>query len=123
MAALIGKHKTSRKAKERGTNDMDQKEKMRSALPMAALDEIPEPRPDAKNIVGLIKRRGRITGYQLSDGQTVSKAEGVALAESGEIRGVGIAHRGDTRYLKALPDSDEGNNLSSLPSVGQDRAR
>ena len=54
---------------------MDQKEKMRSALPMAALDEIPEPRPDAKNIVGLIKRRGRITGYQLSDGQTVSKAE------------------------------------------------
>lgn len=102
---------------------MDQKEKMRSALPMAALDEIPEPRPDAKNIVGLIKQRGRITGYQLSDGQTVSKAEGVALAESGEIRGVGIAHRGDTRYLKALPDSDEGNNLSSLPSVGQDRAR
>ncbi len=102
---------------------MDQKEKMRSALPMAALDEIPEPRPDAKNIVGLIKRRGRITGYQLSDGQTVSKAEGVALAESGAIRGVGIAHRGDTRYLKALPDSDEGNNLSSLPSVGQDRAR
>ena len=102
---------------------MDQKEKMRSALPMAALDEIPEPRPDAKNIVGLSKRRGRITGYQLSDGQTVSKAEGVALAESGEIRGVGIAHRGDTRYLKALPDSDEGNNLSSLPSVGQDRAR
>ena len=45
---------------------MDQKEKMRSALPMAALDEIPEPRPDAKNIVGLIKRRGRITGYQPS---------------------------------------------------------
>lgn len=102
---------------------MDEKEKMRSALPMAALDEIPEPRPDAKNIVGLIKQRGRITGYQLSDGQTVSKAEGVALAESGEIRGVGIAHRGDTRYLKALPDNDEGNNLSSLPSVGQDRAR
>ncbi len=102
---------------------MDQKQKMRSALPMAALDEIPEPRPDAKNIVGLVKQRGRITGYQLSDGQTVSKAEGVALAESGEIRGVGIAHRGDTRYLKALPDSDEGNNLSSLPSVGQDRAR
>lgn len=102
---------------------MNEKETLRSALPMAALDEIPEPRADAKNIVGLVKQKGKITGYQLSDGQTVSKAEGVALAESGQIRGVGIAHRGDTRYLKALPDSDEGNNLGSLPSVGVDRAR
>lgn len=102
---------------------MNEKETLRSALPMAALDEIPKPGPDAKNIVGLVKQKGKITGYQLSDGQTVSKAEGVALAESGQIRGVGIAHRGDTRYLKALPDSDEGNNLGSLPSVGADRAR
>lgn len=102
---------------------MKERETLRSALPMAALDEIPEPREDAKNIVGLVKQKGKITGYQLSDGQTVSKAEGVALAESGQIRGVGIALRGDTRYLKALPDSDEGNNLGSLPSAGIDRAR
>ena len=104
-------------------SDMNQSKDLRSALPMAALDEIPEPRSDAKNIVGLVKQRGKITGYQLSDGQTVSKEEGVALSESGEIRGVGIAHRGDTRYLKSLPDSDEEKNLNSLPSVGVDRAR
>ncbi len=94
-----------------------------AALAQNTLDQIPRAKSDAREIVGLVKHSGKIDGYQLSDGQTVSKAEGVALAESGEIRGVGIAHRGDTRYLKALPDSDEGNNLSSLPSVGQDRAR
>lgn len=102
---------------------MNEKEQMRTALPMAALDEIPEPTSNAKDIVGLVKKRGKIAGYQLSDGQTVSKEEGVSLAKSGEIRGVGIAHRGDTEYLKALPDGSERNNLSSLPSVGVDRAR
>ena len=66
---------------------MSRKNAMRSALPMAALDEIPRPRSDAKEIVGLVKQKGKITGYQLSDGKTVSKSEGVALAKSGEIRG------------------------------------
>ena len=102
--------------------DID-KDTLGEALARNTLDDIPQPKSDAKEIVGLVKSSGRINGYQLSDGQTVSKAEGVALAESGQIRGVGIAHRGDTRYLKALPDSDEGNNLGSLPSVGADRAR
>ena len=102
---------------------MSKKNAMRSALPMAALDEIPRPHSDAKEIVGLVKQKGKITGYQLSDGKTVSKSEGVSLAKSGEIRGVGVAHRGDTEYLKALPDGKESNNLSSLPSVGQERAR
>lgn len=102
---------------------MNQKESMRSALPMAALDEIPETSKNASEIVALVKEKGKIAGYQLSDGRTVSREEGVALAKSGEIRGVGIAHRRDTEYLKALPDGNEGNNLSSLPSVGIDRAR
>jgi len=31
---------------------------------------------DAKEIVGLIKTGGRVTGYQLSDGSRVSKEEG-----------------------------------------------
>ncbi len=84
---------------------------------MAALDEIPEASADAKEIVGLVKEHGKIAGYQLSDGKTVSKSEGVAMAKAGEIQGVGIAHRGETEYLKALPDGDEKNNLSSLPSV------
>lgn len=99
---------------------MNKKENLRSALPMAALDEIPEPSANAKDIVALVKQKGKIAGYQLSDGRTVSKDEGVALAKAGEIQGVGIAHRGDTEYLKALPDGEEGNNLSSLPSVGRD---
>lgn len=89
----------------------------RSALPMSALDDIPKANANAKSITGLTKSHGKITGYQLSDGKIVSKSEGVALAQSGDIRGVGIAHRGDTQYLKALPDESEGNNLSSLPTV------
>ena len=86
-------------------------------LAYAALDEVPTPKSDAKEIVGLVKSGGRISGYQLSDGSTVSKEEGVAMAKAGEIRGVGVAHRKDTEYLKSLPDGAENNNLSSLPTV------
>ncbi len=82
-----------------------------------ALDEVPTPKADAKEIVGLVKKSGKITGYQLSDGATVSKEEGVAMAKAGDIQGVGIAHRKDTEYLKSLPDSTEGNNLGNLPSI------
>ncbi len=88
-----------------------------AALAYNALDEVPEPKADAKEIVGLVKTSGRITGYQLSDGSTVSKEEGVAMAKAGEIQGVGVAHRKDTEYLKSLPDGSENNNLGNLPSV------
>lgn len=87
------------------------------ALARNTLDDIPEAKSDAKEIVGLVKHSGRIAGYQLSDGSTVSKEEGVALAKNGEIKNVGIAHRKDTEYLKSLPDGTENNNLSNLPSV------
>lgn len=82
-----------------------------------ALDDIPTPKSDAKDIIGLVKSSGKITGYQLSDGSTVSKSEGVALAKEGQINGVGVAHRNGTQYLKSLPDGDEDNNLSNLPSI------
>ena len=82
-----------------------------------ALDEVPQPKADAKEITGLLKSHGKITGYQLSDGATISKEEGVAMAKAGEIRGVGVAHRKDTEYLKYLPDGSENNNLGSLPTV------
>lgn len=88
-----------------------------SELAYNALDEVPQPKADAKEITGLIKSHGKITGYQLSDGATVSKEEGVAMAKTGEIRGVGVAHRKDTEYLKSLPDGSENNNLGSLPTV------
>lgn len=86
-------------------------------LAYAALDEVPSPKADAKEIVGLVKSSGRITGYQLSDGSTVSKEEGVAMAKEGDIQGVGIAHRKDSEYLKSLPDGTEKNNLGNLPSI------
>ena len=90
---------------------------LRSELPKLAMDDIPEPDSDAVSITGLVKDHGRISGYQLSDDRIVDRAEGVALAKSGKIRGVGIAHRKDTEYLKAIPDDSESNNLSSLPTV------
>ena len=88
-----------------------------SKLAYAALDDVPTPKSDAREIVGLIKSSGRITGYQLSDGSIVSKEEGVSLAKAGEIQGVGIAHRKDSEYLKSLPDGTENNNLGNLPSI------
>ena len=86
-------------------------------LAYAAFDSIPTPKADAKEIVGLVKSSGKITGYQLSNGQMISKQEGVTLAKNGEIQGVGVAHRNDTEYLKSLPDGKENNNLGNLPSV------
>lgn len=96
--------------------DSDQKD-LGAKLAYAALDEVPETKADAKEIVGLVKSSGKITGYQLSDGETVSKEEGVAMAKAGEIQGVGIAHRKDSEYLKSLPDGTEDNNLGNLPSI------
>lgn len=97
-------------------NNMN-KESLGEALAINTLDEIPNPKNDAKEIVGLVKNSGRITGYQLSDGSTVSKQDGVELAKEGEIKGVGVAHRNDTEYLKSLPDGKESNNLTNLPSI------
>lgn len=90
-----------------------------SSLPMMALEEIPQPNADAKEIVGLVKKSGRITGYQLSDGLVLGKEEGVQLAKQGGIQGVGIAIRNGNEYLKSLPDGSGDNNLSNLPSVTQ----
>lgn len=90
---------------------------LRSELPKLAMDDIPTPDKDAVTITGLVKEHGRISGYQLSDERIVSRSEGVTLARSGGIRGVGIAHNKDTEYLKSIPDDTEGNNLSSLPTV------
>ena len=92
-------------------------------LAYAALDEVPTPKSDAKEIVGLVKSSGKITGYQLSDGETVSKEQGVAMAKSGDIQGVGVAHRKDSEYLKSLPDGTEGNNLGNLPSISENALR
>lgn len=88
-------------------------------LPMLALKEIPMSRPDAQRITALVKKGGKVEGYQLSDGRIVSKAQGVAIARQGGIAGVGISTRKGTEYLKSLPDGTENNNLGSLPTVKQ----
>lgn len=84
------------------------------------LDQIPQVNSNAKRIVALIKEGGKVTGYQLSDNSIVEKQQAVDLAKQGQIAGVGIAHRGDTEYLKSIPDGSENNNLGNLPSVSPD---
>ena len=86
-------------------------------LAKQTLDQIPQADANAKRIVGLVKRGGKITGYQLSDNSFVEKQQAVNMAKQGQLAGVGIAHRGDTEYLKSIPDGNENNNLGSLPSV------
>ena len=81
------------------------------------LDQIPQANANAKQIIGLIKRGGKVTGYQLSDNTFVEKQQAVSMAKQGQIAGVGIAHRKDTEYLKSIPDGSENNNLGNLPSV------
>lgn len=90
-----------------------------TSLPMNTLKEIPTPAPDAKQITGLQKESGRVTGYQMSDGRVLDKEAAVGLARQGGIAGVGIATRNGNEYLKSLPDGNEDNNLSSLPTVSQ----
>lgn len=81
------------------------------------LDQIPMAKENAKHIIGLVKEGGRITGYQLSDKTIVSKQNAVNMAKQGQIADVGIAHRGDTEYLKSIPNGSENDNLGNLPAV------
>ena len=90
-------------------------------LAKQTLDQIPQANANAKRIIGLVKEGGRITGYQLSDETFVSKPEAVSMAKQGQIAGVGIAHRGDTEYLKSIPDGTENNNLGNLHSVSPEQ--
>lgn len=80
------------------------------------LDSIPKANENAKRIVGLVKENGRVTGYKLSDETFVQKEEAVQMAKQGQISGVGIAHRGNNQYLKAVPNGEENDNLGNLPS-------
>lgn len=90
---------------------------MKTDIIKNTLDQIPSPKPNAKSITALVKQGGKVTGYQLSDQSIVTKTEAVNMAKQGDIAGVGIAHRKNSEYLKAIPDNDEDNNLGNLPSV------
>ena len=79
------------------------------------LHQVLSPSPYARSITALVTKGGKVTGYQLSDNTILDKPQ--AVAREGGIRGVGIAHRGETEYLKSLPDGSEDNNLSNLSSI------
>lgn len=98
---------------------MSEKNADLSRLPMLAMEFVPEPNENAKEIVSLVKDQGKITGYELEDGQMLDKAEAVELAKQGGIRGVGVASNKGNEYLKSLPDEKDGNNLGNLPSRTQ----
>lgn len=86
-------------------------------LPMLANKENPIPKPDAKEITAVLKKGSRISGYQLSTGEILTKEEGISLARAGGIKGVGIATRKGNEYLRSLPDENDSNNLSNLPTI------
>jgi len=86
------------------------------------LDQIPPANDNAKRIIGLVKEGGRITGYQLSDKTIVSKQNAVNMAKQGQIEAVGIAHRGDTEYLKSIPNGSENDNLGNLSAVSPEQS-
>jgi hypothetical protein len=86
-------------------------------LPLRAMREIPQPHANAAQITGLVKERGRVSGYQLSNGNILDKQSAINLARSGGIQGVGISTRKGSEYLKSLPDGSGTNNLNALPTV------
>lgn len=90
---------------------------MKTDIIKNTLDQIPTPKPNARSITALVKQGGKVTGYQLSDQSIVTKPQAVSMAKQGEIAGVGIAHRKDNEYLKAIPNGEENDNLGNLPSV------
>ncbi len=86
-------------------------------LPKNINKEVSTPKLDANTITKLVKENGKVVGYELSNGEQVSKEEGISLAKQGCIAGVAIATRNDEEYLRTLPDDNESNNLSDLPTV------
>ena len=86
-------------------------------LPKNINKEVPTPKADAKRITKLVKHDGEVVGYELSNGQRISKDEGMQMAKIGEISGVAVASRKGNEYLRSLPDDKEDNKLGNLPSI------
>lgn len=75
---------------------------------------------DKSSIKAIIKHSGEITGYELSNGEIITKERGVELAKAGAISGVSVStSRKGEEYLRSLRDDDESNNLSSLPVIDE----
>ncbi|MGL5751164.1 MAG: DUF3892 domain-containing protein [Paraclostridium sp.] len=98
---------------------MDFNNGMIGNLPANINKDIPIPNSDAKRITKLVKHSGDVVGYELSNGNIVSKEEAISLAKQGEILGVAVATNKGNEYLRSLPDGTENNNLSNLPIITQ----
>lgn len=85
-------------------------------LAKSAIDKIPNEKNNAKEITRIIKKNNKVVGYELANEIEVDKEDAIRMAEDGLIKNVGIAHRGNTKYLKTIPDSNEFNNLDNLPT-------
>ena len=103
---------TANKTKSTSTNSRGN-----SGGSMMSTKSTTQSKAGAKNIVGLVKNGGKVSGYKLSDGSTVNKTRGVALAKKGEINGVGVASRNGSEYLKTMPGQKKKGNLLTLPTV------
>ncbi len=90
---------------------------MLGKLPANINKVIPHVKKGAPTITALIKESGRITGYQLSSGQKITKEQGVFMAKQGDISGVVVAERSGSEYLRSAPDGKESNNLGNLPTT------
>ena len=90
------------------------------SMPKNINEFYPEYKSDALRIEKLIKKRGKVVGYHLSDGRNIDKDIAVSLAKEGMIMDVAVATRNDSEYLRSLPDVEESNNLSNLSSISAD---
>ena len=86
-------------------------------LPKKINKEVPKPNADEIRITKIVKQSGDVVGYELSNGQRITKDEGIQMAKNGEIAGVAVATRKGNEYLRSLPDESENNNLSNLPTI------
>lgn len=96
----------------------EKNDNMLGGLPVNINKEVPTSNTNAQSITALIKKSGEVVGYELSSGEKISKEQGVQMAKEGQIAGVavGVSKKGE-EYLRSLPDQNENNNLSSLPTV------
>jgi len=97
--------------------DINNNDGMMGKLPIQINKYVVTPSADAMSIERLVKESGRVVGYQLSNGQQISKEEGVQMAKEGKIKGVAVAEKKGNEYLRSLPDGTDDNNLGNLPSI------
>ena len=82
-------------------------------LAYAAFDDIPKAKSDANKIVGLVKKNGRITGYQLDNGSIVSKEEWASITTTGDY----FKCLNGLTFEKLVKIAVETNNFSRKTSV------